>query len=376
MAGFNITASKLPAFKIENTGNATIMIDSDNNSTNAVLRIKKDNDADGIMDLLRVEENGEISAPTTTIADVRLSDKNLATVEAVKDIIEKDDIAQDSIKFKDHGLANNWSLYGDYGVSFDVADNWTWYFSGYIDRIIKATQSNGDSHILSFSPQAGGITSTLPSTSGTLANIADLPTATSDLTNDSNFIPDAPADGNDYVRNNNSWVQSSGGGATVKKEYLTRAEALYTVNSNGNYYGRIVGGANYSNNMGTSNLSTFTSNNLTSVFVAPMDVKLKRINISIIDAEPSTTTIGLFKAERINKNYFYQSTMINVATLHEHDMDGGASLNTQRQYFESIEDASISDTTIAQDEHVFLCFKGDSNVSNGVAVITLIFEEI
>lgn len=76
----------------------------------------------------------------------------------------------------------------------------------------------------------GNITLAIPTTTSQLTNNsgfitdADVPTATSELTNDSGFItlddvpaslPDAPADGNQYARQDNAWtVVSSGGGGS------------------------------------------------------------------------------------------------------------------------------------------------------------------
>jgi len=51
--------------------------------------------------------------------------------------------------------------------------------------------------------------------------VLDIPTATSDLTNDSNFIPDAPADGKRYERINNSWSEKNYIGVALENTTAT-----------------------------------------------------------------------------------------------------------------------------------------------------------
>lgn len=60
-----------------------------------------------------------------------------------------------------------------------------------------------------------------------IGNKPTIPTNTSDLTNDSNFIPDAPADGNQYARKDNLWeVLAAGGGAVDSVNGRTGAVTL------------------------------------------------------------------------------------------------------------------------------------------------------
>jgi len=79
---------------------------------------------------------------------------------------------------------------------------------GGVDGVISNVALSAN--LLDFTGDNGGF-------NGTVDLSPIIPTAISDLINDSNFITDAPADGNDYVRNNNNWVIDSN---TTDKNYI------------------------------------------------------------------------------------------------------------------------------------------------------------
>ena len=70
-----------------------------------------------------------------------------------------------------------------------------------------------------------------------IKNKPTIPTATSDLTNDSGFIGDAPADGKEYVRKDNLWAVSTGtgGGGGSVITLVNVSEANMTL-SDSNYF--------------------------------------------------------------------------------------------------------------------------------------------